>query len=79
MLAAVRVGIPLALVVAGVLVSALWKSRAAPGAGVLLVGSAFIVFLLNWLFRLGASGDRERDEEEAARRFYDVHGRWPGE
>lgn len=75
----VRFGLPLTLVVGGVLVSVLWRSRAAPGATVLLVGSAFIVFLLNWLFRLGASGDRERDDEEAARRFYDVHGRWPDE
>lgn len=78
-LAAVRAGVPLALVVAGVLVAVAWKSSAAPGAAVLLIGSAAIVLLLNWLFRLGVSGDRERAVEEAARRHYDAHGRWPGE
>jgi len=24
-------------------------------------------------------GDKDRDREEAARRYFDEHGRWPGE
>ena len=35
--------------------------------------------MLNALYRLGVSGDREREEEEDARTFLDVHGRWPDE
>jgi hypothetical protein len=42
-------------------------------------GAALAVLLLNWLFRLGAEGDRERDAEEAAREHYAQTGRWPDE
>jgi hypothetical protein len=41
------------------------------------VGSGLAVLLLNWLFRMGAKGDRERDEEVAARDYLSKHGRWP--
>ena len=37
------------------------------------------VLLLNVLFRIGVEGDKERDREEEARRFFDEHGRWPDE
>jgi hypothetical protein len=40
-------------------------------------GAALSVLLLNWLFRLGAQGDRERADEEAAREHFARHGRWP--
>jgi hypothetical protein len=42
-------------------------------------GAALAVLLLNWLFRLGAEGDKERDAEEAAREEYARTGRWPDE
>ena len=42
-------------------------------------GAALSVLLLNWLFRLGAAGDRERDAEEAAREHMARTGRWPDE
>ena len=42
-------------------------------------GAALAVLLLNWLFRLGAEGDRARDAEEAAREHYARTGRWPDE
>lgn len=35
--------------------------------------------LLKLLYRLSASGDREREQEEEARRYLDEHGVWPGE
>ena len=38
-------------------------------------GIALIVFIL-WSL---ASGRGDRDREEAARRYYDEHGRWPDE
>ncbi len=42
-------------------------------------GAGLSVLMLNWLFRLGVSGEREREREEAARRYYDEHGVWPDE
>jgi hypothetical protein len=42
-------------------------------------GAALSVLLLNWLFRLGAEGDRERDAEEAARDHFGRTGKWPDE
>jgi hypothetical protein len=46
-------------------------------AWAMLVGAGLSVLLLNWLFRLGASGDRERQAEEDARAYFAEHGRWP--
>ncbi len=34
---------------------------------------------IGWLVWIGATGDREREEEEAAREFFDRHGHWPDE
>lgn len=45
----------------------------------MLVGASFAIFLLNVLYRIGAAGDRERDEEERARRHLVKHGHWPDE
>ena len=43
------------------------------------VGGGLSVLMLNWMFRLGVSGDRERDREEQARRYLEEHGHWPDE
>jgi hypothetical protein len=43
------------------------------------IGVAASVLLLNVLYRVGVKGDLERDDEEAARVYYDTHGRWPDE
>ncbi len=43
------------------------------------VGSGLSILLLNFLFRMGAKGDHDRDAEEAAREFYARHGHWPDE
>jgi hypothetical protein len=43
------------------------------------VGGGLSVILLNWLYRLGAEGDKEREQEEAARAYLDRHGHWPDE
>ncbi len=72
----VRYGIPLALFVAGVVVAGATGSLA---AGVMFMGAGAAVLLLNVLYRIGVQGDRSRDREEAARRFFDEHGRWPDE
>jgi len=56
---------------------------AAPGANfegaMALIGAGLSVLLVNLLFRLGVSGDRDRTQEEDARRAFDRTGRWPDE
>ena len=47
------------------------------GAG--LVGAGGAIWLMNVLLRIGISGERDRDAEDAARRYFDQHGRWPDE
>jgi hypothetical protein len=41
------------------------------------IGAGLSVVLLNLLYRLSVSGDREREREEDARRYLDEHGVWP--
>jgi hypothetical protein len=72
---AVRYGIPAVLFIAGMVV---WGTGEVAG-GALFISAATAVLLLNLLFRIGVEGDKARDKEEAARRYFDEHGRWPGE
>ena len=73
----VRYGIPLVLLIAGVVVAAVSGSGIVAGA--MFISAATAVLLLNVLYRVGVQGDRDRDREEEARRFLDEHGRWPDE
>ena len=75
----VRYGIPAALVLAGFVILFAVSGSARYEGFELCVGAGLAVLLLNWLFRLGAAGDRERDEEDAARDYYSRHGHWPDE
>ena len=76
-LAAVRYGLPLAMVVAGVIALGMGDEEA--GFGVVLIGSAAIVLLINVLFRLSIRSNKEREAEERARERYEREGRWPDE
>jgi high-affinity Fe2+/Pb2+ permease len=72
----IRYAIPAVIVLAGIVIMALGgESNVEGGAGVVSAGLA--VWFLNWLFRTGTAGDREREAEDAAREYYDTHGRWP--
>ena len=42
-------------------------------------GAGLSLIMLNVLYRLGVSGDRERDQEEDARTYLERHGYWPDE
>ena len=44
-----------------------------------LLGAGLSVLLVNLLFRFGVTSDRDRAEEDAARREFDRTGRWPDE
>jgi hypothetical protein len=74
----VRYGVPAVIFVAGVVVFAAASDReVALEIGAMFWGAAIAVFLLNFFFRMGVSGEADRDREEAARTFFDEHGRWP--
>jgi hypothetical protein len=72
----VRYVLPATVVIAGIVVMSLGsESDVEGGAGI--VGAGLAIYFLNWLFRAGASGEREREAEDAARDYFDRHGRWP--
>jgi hypothetical protein len=73
----VRVWMPLLIALIGVALMLLPSSESALGAGIVLVGVAALVVLLNALVRVGLQSNRERDREEWARRYFSHHGRWP--
>ena len=79
MLRFVRYGLPALLVIAGfVLLVAAPDSTRYEGFS-MCVGAGLALLLLNVLYRMGATGDRERDREQAARDYLDAHGHWPDE
>lgn len=47
--------------------------------GAAVVGAGLSIWLMNFLWRVGVSGDAERDDESAARVYFDEHGKWPDE
>ena len=76
---AVRYGIPVALIVAGFVILFTTEGSLKWDGWAMCVGAGLSVLLLNWLFRIGAQGDREREDEERAREFFTEHGHWPDE
>jgi hypothetical protein len=76
----VRVWLPVAIMVAGVVaIVASGGSEAGWEGGVAIIAAGASVWLLNLIFRVGVQGERDRDEEDAARDFYGEHGYWPDE
>jgi hypothetical protein len=76
---AVRYVLPAVVALAGVIVLILNRSINGLEGFAMGIGVAGSILLLNVLYRVGVSGDRERDDEEAARAYFDEHGRWPDE
>lgn len=75
----VRYGIGVIMVLAGIGLLIFSPGGFGTEGFSMAVGGGLSVLMLNWLFRLGVSGDRERQEEEAARAYFDRHGHWPDE
>ncbi len=75
----VRYGIGLLTVLAGFV----WLILDVGGFGVeglfAFAGAGLSIILINLLFRLGVSSDREREAHEEAWRYYERHGHWPDE
>ena len=74
-----RYGLPAVLIVAGFVLLFTVEGSLRWDGWAMCVGAGLAILLMNLLFRFGARGDRERDEEIAAREFYAEHGYWPGE
>jgi len=72
----IRYVLPLLVTLAGLVVMALGgENNLEGGAGIVSAGAA--IYMVNWLFRAGATGDLEREREAAARDYFSEHGRWP--
>jgi hypothetical protein len=70
---------PAITVLAGIIVFAVGQDVTAAEGAAGIIGAGLAWWLFGWLFRLGVSGDSDRDDEEAARRYFDEHGHWPDE
>ena len=78
-MAFLRYGLPALLFIGGFVVLIVAGSANAVEGWAMLVGSALALITWNVLFRIGFSGDKERQDEEDARRFLTEHGHWPDE
>jgi len=75
-----RVWLPLAIAVAGIVAIVVGHgSTTLAAAGVVLLGTALMVWMINWMFRMSIDSNKEREQEERAREYFDEHGRWPDE
>lgn len=63
----------------GVVILAVRRDLGGLEAFCAFVGAGSSIWLLNVLHRIGVTGDRERDEEDEARAYFDRHGHWPDE
>ena len=75
-LAAIRIWLPAAIAVAGVILLVV-GGDAARGAGIVLIGVAALVVLANLFMRLALSSERDREREDAQRSYFSRRGRWP--
>ena len=76
----VRIWVPAAILIAGiVLVIVRGGDETSLEGAAALWGAGLSVALLNWLHRMGVVGDRAREDEDAARDYFDRHGHWPDE
>jgi hypothetical protein len=79
MLSVVRIWLPAVILAAGLVILLIRRDETGLDAFAALWGAGLSVALLNWLHRIGVSGEHERDEEDEARAFLERHGHWPDE
>ena len=75
----VRYVLPALIVVGGLVPLLVSDSSSALHGSMGIIGAGIAVWLLSYFYRVGASGERERDAEEEARAYFDRHGHWPDE
>ncbi len=76
LLVGLRYVLPAVVTLAGLALMALGGETNLEG-GASIVSAGLAIYFLNWLFRAGVRSDHEREREEAARDYFDRHGRWP--
>ena len=80
MLTATRVWLPLGLTFVGLVLAVIGRGKTnLAAAGVCLILIALTVWLINFLYRLSVSSNKDREREEEAREYFDRYGHWPGE
>jgi hypothetical protein len=79
MLFTVRYAIPGLIVAAAFVLLLANPGETGLEAWSLFMGAGLSIALLNLLYRMGATGDAERQAEDDARAYFDAHGRWPDE
>jgi hypothetical protein len=72
----IRYVLPAVVVLAGLVIMAMGSETDLEG-GASILSAGLAIYFVNWLFRIGAAGDREREREDAAREYFTQHGRWP--
>jgi hypothetical protein len=70
----VRWGLPLGLVLAGVIVL---LATDVEGVGESLIAAGVCVVVAHALFRFAFRDSKDREREERAREYFDEHGHWP--
>ncbi|HEY6692000.1 MAG TPA: hypothetical protein VI006_04070 [Solirubrobacteraceae bacterium] len=73
----VRYVMPIAVVLAGIVVFVVAPASSRFEGAAAFIGAGLSILLLNVLYRAGVRGDKDRDDEERARVFFDDHGYWP--
>lgn len=76
---AVRYGIGGGIIVAGLVLLAVAPGDLGGYGFASALGAGLSVLLLNFLYRVSVSGERDREREEEARRYLDEHGHWPAD
>jgi hypothetical protein len=75
----VRYVLPGLVAISGVVILVFNHSIDGLEGAAMFVGAAGAILLLNVLYRVGVTGDEERDREAEARDYFDEHGHWPDE
>ena len=78
-MAFVRYWLPAIVVIGGVFAMVLGPRDSGPEGGAAIVGAGLAIWIINLLFRIGVSGEKDRAEEDSARDYFDQHGHWPDE
>jgi membrane protein implicated in regulation of membrane protease activity len=80
LLAATRVWLPVLIAIAGIVAIVVGHGHTSTAAaGVALIITALIVWMINWMYRMSIESNQDREREEQAREYFDRHGRWPDE
>jgi hypothetical protein len=73
----VRYGLGGAMILTGIVVLVATDGDLGAYGFASAVGAGLSILLLNLLYRMSVSSDRDRAREEEARRHFDAHGLWP--